>query len=196
MDEYVSYTTGKNVQEGCTLMEQVSYTQRNCTDTKKIETFLLRERTGVLGMVSGNFPYAVPMNYVWHNGSVYFHGMGSGKKENILSQNPLVCFTIYKEHGTVTDPVPCHADTAYMSVMLFGKAEKVTDSKEAAEALQKLLDKYMLKYYSNPLTSTLIEKYRSSLDGNMVSIYRITLQGMTAKENSVEPEKLFNSKTR
>ncbi|MGA9189741.1 MAG: pyridoxamine 5'-phosphate oxidase family protein [Methanosarcina sp.] len=177
-------------------MDQVSYTQRNCTDRKKIETFLLRERTGVLGMVSGNFPYAVPMNYVWHNGSVYFHGMGSGKKENILSQNPLVCFTIYKERGTVTDPVPCHADTAYMSVMLFGKAEKVTDPEEAAEALQKLLDKYMLKYYSNPLTSTLIKKYRSSLDGNAVSIYRITLQGMTAKENSVESGKLFNLKTR
>ena len=72
------------------------------------------------------------MNYVWYNGSVYFHGMGSGKKENILSQNPFVCFTIYEEHGTVIDPVPCHADTVYMSVMLFGKAEKVTDPEEAS----------------------------------------------------------------
>lgn len=173
-------------------MDQVRYTQRNCTDKEKIEAFLLRERTGVLGMASGIFPYAVPMNYVWHNGSVYFHGMGSGKKENLLSQNPPVCFTIYREQGTVTDPVPCHADTAYMSVMLFGKAEKVIDSEEAAEALQKLVDKYMPKYYSNPLTSTFIEKYRSSLDGNAVSVYRITPQGMTAKENSVESGKLFN----
>lgn len=173
-------------------MDQVRYIQRNCTDKEKIEAFLLRERTGVLGMASGIFPYAVPMNYVWHNGSVYFHGMGSGKKEDLLSQNPHVCFTIYREQGTVTDPVPCHADTAYMSVMLFGKAEKVIDSEEAAEALQKLVDKYMPKYYSNPLTSTFVEKYRSSLDGNAVSVYRITPQGMTAKENSVESGKLFN----
>ena len=177
-------------------MDQISYTRRNCTDKKKIEAFLLRERTGVLGMVSGIFPYAVPMNYVWHNGSVYFHGMGSGKKEDILSQNPPVCFTIYEEHGTVTDPVPCHADTAYMSVMLFGKAEKVTDPEEATAALQKLVDKYMPKYYSHPLTSTFIEKYRSSLDGNAVSVYRIALQGMTAKENSVESGKLLNLETR
>jgi nitroimidazol reductase NimA-like FMN-containing flavoprotein (pyridoxamine 5'-phosphate oxidase superfamily) len=166
-------------------MQQVSYTKRNCTDQKKIESFLLGERTGVLGMASDSVPYAVPMNYVWCNGSVYFHGMGSGRKESILSQDPLVCFTVYKEHGTVTDPVPCHADTAYMSVMLFGKAEKVTDFAEAAAVLQKLLEKFMPNYYSNPLNSNLIEKYRSSLDGNGVSVYRLTPQEMTAKENTL-----------
>jgi Predicted flavin-nucleotide-binding protein len=174
-------------------MDQVRYTQRDCTDKEKIENFLLQERTGVLGMVNGNFPYAVPINYVWHKGSVYFHGMGSGKKEDILSQSPPVCFTIYQEHGTVIDPVPCHADTAYMSVMLFGNAEKVTDFEEAAEALQILVDKYMPEYYNNSLTSNFIEKYRSSLDENPVSVYKIVLQGMTAKENSVESEKLFKS---
>lgn len=173
-------------------MNQVSYTKRNCTDQQKIETFLVQERTGVLGIISGNFPYAVPVNYVWYNGSVYFHGMGSGKKEELLSQNPHVCFTIYKEHGTVTDPVPCHADTAYMSVMIFGKAEKVTDYEEAAAALQKVLDKFMPKYYTHPLTSTLIEKYRSAMDQKAVSVYRITPQEMTAKENSVESGQLLH----
>jgi uncharacterized protein len=174
-------------------MDQVRYMQRNCTDKEKIENFLLQERTGVLGMVNGTFPYTIPMNYVWHKGSVYFHGMGSGKKEDILSQSPSVCFTVYKEHGTVIDPVPCHADTAYMSVMLFGKAEKVTDSEEATEALQKIVEKYMPGYYSNPLTNNFVEKYRSSLDENPVSVYKIMLEGMTAKENSVEPKQLFNS---
>jgi len=43
-------------------MDQVRYTQRDCTDKEKIENFLLQERTGVLGMVNGNFPYAVPIN--------------------------------------------------------------------------------------------------------------------------------------
>jgi uncharacterized protein len=185
----------KITKQGCSMMNQVSYTQRNCTDEKKIEMLLLNARTGVLGMISSVFPYAVPMNYLWHNGSIYFHGMGSGKKEKILSQNPSVCFTIYEEYGTVTDPVPCHADTAYMSVMLFGKAEKVTDLEEATEALQRIVDKYMPKYYNNSLTGTFIEKYRSSLDGKAVSVYRITPQEMTAKENSVELDKLLNPNT-
>lgn len=172
-------------------MQQVSYTKRICTDQKKIETFLLKERTGVLGMVSDSLPYAVPVNYVWHKGSIYFHGMGSGKKVKILSENPPVSFTIYKEHGTVTDPVPCHADTSYMSVMLFGKAEAVTNYEEGAEVLQELLEKFMPKYYNHPITSTLIEKYRSGMDGNRVLVYRLTPQEMTAKENAVEAGDLF-----
>jgi uncharacterized protein len=176
-------------------MEQVSYKQRNCTDQEKIETFLQQARTGVLGMTNEPYPYAVPVNFVWHNGCIYFHGMGSGKKNNILAKYPHVCFTVYEELGTVTDPAPCHADTAYMSVMIFGKVEKLADFEEAAEALQKLVDKYMPDYYSHSLTGKLIEKYRSSKDGNAVSVYRLTMQEMTAKENSDEPDKIFKVKT-
>lgn len=172
-------------------MNQVSYTKRNCTDQKKIETFLLGERTGVLGMVSDGVPYAVPVNYVWHKGCVYFHGMGSGKKVDILAQSPPVCFTIYKEHGTVTDAVPCHADTSYMSVMIFGKVEKVTDLEEATATLQQVLDKFMPRYYDHPITNTLIDKYRSGMDGKGVAVYRITPQEMTAKENLVEADQLM-----
>ncbi|MBU2699614.1 nitroimidazol reductase NimA-like FMN-containing flavoprotein [Sporomusaceae bacterium BoRhaA] len=177
-------------------MNQIRYTQRNCQDQGKIEAFLLRARTGVLGMVSEDLPYTLPVNYVWHGGSIYFHGLSSGKKETILSQKPSVCFTVYEEYGTVTDPVPCHADTSYLSVMLFGEAEKVADSEEAAAVLQKLLGKYMPGYYSQPLTGTFINKYRSSLDGNAVSVYRVTPQEMTAKENLVECGKLLNLETR
>lgn len=173
-------------------MNKVSYTQRNCTDKEKIEAFLSESRTGVVGMTSDGFPYVVPVNYVWNNGSIYFHGMGSGKKVDILSENPMVCFTVYKEIGTVTDPVPAHADTSYLSVMIFGKAEKVTDLEEATATLQKVLDKYMPKYYKQPLNGIFIEKYRSSLDGNAVAVYRVTPQEMTAKENSVDSSKLFN----
>lgn len=172
-------------------MNQVRYTKRACKDREKIEAFLLLKRTGVIGLVDNGLPYAVPVNYVWHDGSVYFHGMGSGKKEDILAEHPPVCFTVYEEYGTVTDPVPCHADTAYMSVMIFGRAEKVKDFKVAAAVLQKLLDKYAPEYYNGSLTDILIEKYRSSIDGNAVFVYRISPQVITAKENAVEAGKLL-----
>jgi nitroimidazol reductase NimA-like FMN-containing flavoprotein (pyridoxamine 5'-phosphate oxidase superfamily) len=172
-------------------MNKIRYTQRDCKDREKIETFLLRVRTGVIGMVSDDFPYAVPVNFVWHDGAVYFHGMGSGKKEDILIKDSRVCFTVYEEYGTVTDPVPCHADTSYMSVMLFGEAKKITDSEAAAAVLQKLIKKFMPEFYNHPLNGKMIEKYRSSLDGNAVSVYRMTVHEMTAKENSVDTGKLF-----
>jgi nitroimidazol reductase NimA-like FMN-containing flavoprotein (pyridoxamine 5'-phosphate oxidase superfamily) len=172
-------------------MNQIRYTQRVCTDRERIDGILARTRSGVVGMVGDGLPYAVPVNYVWHNGSVYFHGMGSGKKENILAAGPPVCFTLYEEYGTVTDPVPCHADTAYLSVMIFGNAEKVTGHEEAAAALQKILDKYTPGYYDQTLSGALIKKYRSALDGNAVSVYRITPREITAKENPVGNGTLF-----
>ena len=175
-------------------MNQIGYKQRICTDHNKIEKFLLESQTGVLGMAQDGIPYAVPLNYVWFDGSIYFHGMGSGKKDDILSQTPTVCFTVYKEHGTVTDPVPCHADTAYMSVMIFGKVEKLTNFDEAALALQKLIEKIMPGFYNKPMSGMLIEKYRSSMDGNRVAVYRLTPDEMTAKENAVEPGKMFEMK--
>ncbi len=174
------------------MMEQIRYKQRICTDQEKIEEFMFTSRTGVLAVSAGEYPYAVPLNFVWHEGCIYFHGMGSGKKVDILSQSPPVAFTVYEEYGTVKDPMPCHADTAYMSVMIFGKAEKVTDVNEAAEVLQKLVEKFMPKFYDHPLTGGLVEKYRSSMDGRAVSVYRIRTETMTAKENAAEPDKIFH----
>ncbi|MBP2665450.1 MAG: antibiotic resistance protein [Firmicutes bacterium] len=167
-------------------MQQIRYKQRICTDQAKIEALLVRARTGVVGMVEAGRPYTVPVNFIWYNGSVYFHGMGSGKKESILREAPPVCFTVYEEHGTVTDPVPCHADTAYLSIMIFGTAKKVTDFAEAAAALQQILDKYTPGHYSQTLSGSLIEKYRSAHDNNAVAVYRIESQEMTAKENAAD----------
>lgn len=173
-------------------MNMVRYKQRECTDTDKINQFLLETRIGVIGLVGGEYPYIVPVNYVWYHGSIYFHGMGSGKKVELLALDPLVSFTVFEEYGTVTDPVPCHADTSYMSVMIFGKSEKVSKSEEMAAALQMMLNKYMPQYYNSPLKDTFIEKYRSSIDGNAVAVYRITPHEMTAKENVVSPNQLFH----
>jgi nitroimidazol reductase NimA-like FMN-containing flavoprotein (pyridoxamine 5'-phosphate oxidase superfamily) len=166
-------------------MHQIRYQKRICTDQEKIEALLHRARTGVVGMVEAGMPYTVPVNFVWYNGAVYFHGMGSGRKENILREAPPVCFTVYEENGTVTDPVPCKADTAYLSIMIFGTAVKVTDFTEAADALQQILDKYTPGYYTQTLSGSLIEKYRSAHDNNAVAVYRIEPQEMTVKENAV-----------
>jgi uncharacterized protein len=176
------------------MTNQIHYKQRECSDRKKIDAFLDLARIGVIGLTDDDFPYAVPVNFVWHDGCVYFHGMGSGKKERLLLQNPKVCFTVYEEYGTVTDPVPCHADTSYFSVMLFGTAEKVADFKEAAAALQKVAEKYLPGYYKEKLSSTLMEKYRSSLDNNPVSVYRIRALEITAKENAADEGRLFGKR--
>ncbi len=65
-------------------MEQIRYKQRTCRDAAVIEEFLTKARTGVIGISGALYPYCVPVNYVWKNGAVYFHGLGSGKKYSFL----------------------------------------------------------------------------------------------------------------
>jgi nitroimidazol reductase NimA-like FMN-containing flavoprotein (pyridoxamine 5'-phosphate oxidase superfamily) len=60
----------------------------------------------------------------------------------------------------------------------------VDDVDAAAEAIQKLVEKFMPSYGSRPLNGKLIEGYRSSIDGNAVSVYSIVPDELTAKENA------------
>ncbi len=176
---------------GCD-MEQIRYTERICTDRERIGAFLERSRVGVIGMETEDYPYAVPVNYAVMGDRIYFHGMGSGKKSDLLDRGPKICFTIYEEIGTVADPVPCHVDTAYMSVMVMGTVQRVADSDEAAAALQQLLVKYMPGSFKQAIGASLIEGYRSAMDSNAVAVYRIEPDALTAKENRAEPDLLFD----
>jgi uncharacterized protein len=176
-------------------MTQIAYTARVCDDPERIDSFLSEQRVGVLGLATTDFPYVVPVNYLWHRGSIYFHGMGSGKKVDLLRARPPVSFTVYTEYGTATDPVPCHADTAYTSVMIVGQAEEVTDPAEASEVLHGLVEKLMPGYYRNPVSPRLVERYRSGLDGNAVAVFRITPTHLSAKENRVDAADLFTVPT-
>nr|WP_243863970.1 pyridoxamine 5'-phosphate oxidase family protein [Brooklawnia cerclae] len=175
------------------VVTEIAYTERVCEDSEEISRFLETQRVGILGLPADDYPYAVPVNYVYLDGSVYFHGMGSGRKVGMLEAEPKVCFTVYEEYGTVTAPMACHADTAYMSVMVFGTAHRVDDSGEAARALQALVDKLLPGYYRAPIADGLVERYRSSKDGNAVAVFRVTPDRLTAKANRADPEELFTS---
>jgi uncharacterized protein len=174
-------------------MTQIAYTARVCADQEHVDDFLRTQRVGVLGLSTDQYPYSVPVNYLWLNGSVYFHSMGSGRKVDLLRGGPPASFTVFAEHGTAVDPVPCHADTAYTSVMIFGRAEEVTEPEEAAEALQGLVEKLMPGYYRNPVTARMVQHYRSGMDGNAVAVFRISPEHLSAKENRVAPADLFTA---
>jgi nitroimidazol reductase NimA-like FMN-containing flavoprotein (pyridoxamine 5'-phosphate oxidase superfamily) len=174
-------------------MFDVAYTQRSWTDQQEIDAFLGDQQVGVLGLMTEEYPYTVPVNFLWLNGSIYFHGLGSGRKIELLASAPPASFTVYAHHGTTVDSMPCHADTSYSSVMIFGTAAAVTDTAEATTALQGLVEKLMPGYYRAPLTERLVENYRSGIDANPVAVYRITPERISAKQNLAEPGELFTA---
>ncbi|MGG3639984.1 pyridoxamine 5'-phosphate oxidase family protein [Bacillus gobiensis] len=161
-----------------------------CKDEEKIQSFLNHARVGYLGLAQKEQPYVVPLNYVWWQGKIYFHGADTGRKIDMIKENPQVCFTVSEEYGTIANPVPAKTDTAYMSVMAFGKAHHVTDLTEATEAMQQLLNKYVPGYFDTPLSKQHIEKYRSS-KGSATSVISISVEHLSAKENPLDKENKF-----
>lgn len=172
-------------------MTEIAYTQRIWDDRAEVTEFLADQRVGVLAMVTADGPYAVPVNYAWHDDAIWFHGMGSGRKVDVLRGSPQVCFTVFDEVGTVTDPMPCHADTAYSSVICFGRAQRVTDAAAAADGLQAIVDKFLPGCFASRMNRQLVERYHSNLDGRAVGVFRLAPERITAKHNRAAPAEIF-----
>lgn len=164
--------------------------KRACTDKSKIEALLLNASTGFLGLSANDLPYVVPLNFVWLNECVYFHGAAEGRKVSYMRQNREACFTVCEQLGTMTSPIPAHTDTAYMSAMVFGRLSFVDDLDEAVSAMQAMLDKYVPGYYDQPLSKAHVEKYRSSL-GSRTLVFKLTVQSISAKENERDEGGMF-----
>ena len=96
---------------------------------------------GVLATVGAdNMPYAVPLNYVLVDNTLYFHGANNGHKYDNMQANPNVAFTV------VGETLPVHEgndySTFYESAMAFGTARFVTDDRELRSSLYDLTVKY------------------------------------------------------
>lgn len=163
---------------------------RICNDKQKIEEFLSSAETGFLGLTNNDAPYIVPLNYVWFDGSIYFHGASEGKKVDFIKNNPVATFVISEFQGTMVSPIPANTDTAYLSVMLFGDIEIVNNLREATNAMQALLDKYVAGYYNTPLSSQHVARYQSSL-GSKTCIFKLNPTEITAKENIKIEDQLY-----
>jgi len=174
------------------MIEKIRYTQRICDDKDKINRFLTEKRVGTLGMYeSEGKPYALPVNYVYWNDKIYIHGMGSGKKNNVLAANSAVCFTVFEEFGTVTDPMPAKCDTAYFSVVIFGQAVLVTDLEEKTQALRQFLEKFVPGYFKTLISQKFVDNYRSGFDNQAAAVYSIKPEMLTAKENPIDIAHMF-----
>ena len=75
--------------------------------------------TGVLGLMGADgYPYAVPLNYVYADGAIYFHCAKDGHKIDCIRNSERVSFCVV-QRGNV---VPELFATDYRSVIVFGRA--------------------------------------------------------------------------
>ena len=84
------------------------------------------------------YPYAVPINYVFDGNAIYIHCARQGHKIDSIVRNPKCSMCIVEKD----DVIPEEFTSYFRSVIVFGKAEIVEDESQRLNALLLLCDKY------------------------------------------------------
>ena len=144
--------------------------RQQLTDEATIE-ILRRGREMVLAMTGdGGFPYAVPVNFVYHNNAIYFHSAPTGHKIDALKHDNRVSACVIDKG----DIVPEEFTTYFRSAIVFGKATFVEENDEKEQILRLLSAKYSPGIDPDAEIARFI---------NHVTIIRIEILRMTGKES-------------
>ena len=155
--------------------------EREVTDREEIKRILDTSKIVHIGMVDGDEPYVVPMNYGYtmEDGelTLYMHGATVGRKTDILKVNPKVFFEIECDVQQFGGEVACQYGTSYASVMGRGVAEILED----VEAKKEGLSLFMKSHTGKDFTFT--DKVVSA-----VSVIKINVLDYTAKKRPLPME--------
>lgn len=130
------------------------------TDPDKITEILTRCTVGRLATIGiDGYPYVTPVNYVFWQGSIYFHCARKGEKTDNILRDPKVCFEVdvpLAYLDTQFDPTKpaCQVHQFYHSVIIRGTAEIVEDIHEKVGALNALMASHEKKEGYSAITET------------------------------------------
>ncbi len=149
--------------------------EREVTDINEIKEILDKSMIVHIGMIDGDEPYVVPMNYGYtlEDGElcIYLHGATVGRKIDIIKTNPKVFFEMECDVTPFEGKVACQYGTTYASVMGLGKAKILETPEEKIDGLVKFMKTQTGKDF------TFDEKMVS-----IVSVIKITAKDFTAKK--------------
>ena len=104
-------------------------------DTKAV---MDRCTNGILACIGDeDYPYAVPLSFVYFNEKIYFHSAKAGHKMDAIIKNPKVSFAVIDEDTIVSKEYT----TYFRSVIAFGKA-RIVEGEERLESFKALVEKY------------------------------------------------------
>ena len=159
-------------------MNGITGREKMITDTQEIIKILDSSKIVHLGMVDGDEPYVVPMNYGYtlENGklTLWLHGAKRGRKLDVMRANPKVFFEMECGLLPFDGDIACKYGLSYSSIMGRGLAVIVEDIEEKKAALPFLMKTQTGKDFE-------FEDKMASI----VSIIRIDVLDYTAKHRPV-----------
>lgn len=148
--------------------------RRNCAlSTETAEKILRDGDFGVLALSGDDgYPYAVPINYAFADGKIYFHSAKTGHKLDAMRNNDKASFCVVARHDVIAEEFT----TYFVSAIAFGRIKIIEDNDvtEKRHALELLADKY-----SASASVELRDKEIARV--NAVSIPVMTIEHLTGK---------------
>lgn len=90
-------------------------------------------KTAILGVNGdGGYPYTVPINFVYDNNKIYFHGAKAGHKLDAIKKDNKVSLCIVDKDDIVKEELT----TYFRSVIIFGTAKVLETDEEIFQAAE------------------------------------------------------------
>jgi nitroimidazol reductase NimA-like FMN-containing flavoprotein (pyridoxamine 5'-phosphate oxidase superfamily) len=117
---------------------------RAVKDAAWIRAMLSKAPTGVLAMLSHDWPYAKTNLFAFdeEEGDIYLHMASEGRALSALQADGRVCFTVSEMGRLLPGDKARGMSVEFASVVAFGRAEMLRESDEMRRGLQLLMDKY------------------------------------------------------
>ena len=104
-----------------------------------IRDILFKGSSGVLALSGDDdYPYAVPISYVFDGDRIFFHCARSGHKIDAIRRNPKASFCVIGQDHVVPEEYTSH----YRSVIVFGTIRIIENEGEMMDAIMKIARKY------------------------------------------------------
>ena len=124
-------------------MNGMTRREQQITDINEIIKILDKSKVVHIGMIDGDEPYVVPMNYgyVMENDLpvLYLHGANRGRKLDVIRANPKVFYEMVCDIVPFEGDVACKYGITYASIMGRGEAQIIDDVEEKKRALSILM---------------------------------------------------------
>lgn len=113
--------------------------KRQLLSTEQSEEILRKGTSGVLALLGEDeYPYAVPLSYVYESGKIYFHCARSGHKIDAIQKCEKASFCVIGQD----EILPEKFTTVYQSIIAFGTVRILKEEQEIRRAIECLSEKY------------------------------------------------------
>lgn len=113
--------------------------KRQALSPEENAAVLRRGTSGVLALSGDNdYPYAVPVSYVYDGEKLYFHCAKSGHKLDAIRRNAKASFCVIDQDRVIPEEYTSY----FRSVIVFGKIQIIEDEVKKRMAIEKLAVKY------------------------------------------------------